>query len=49
VYHWGRIDGFRSSNGFYPDQGIVVIVLSNLETVDVWGLANRLGAMALAQ
>lgn len=49
VYHWGRIDGFRSSNGFYPDQGVVVIVLSNLETVDVWGLASRLGAMALGQ
>ena len=49
VYHWGRIDGFRSSNGFYPEQGIVVIVLSNLETVDVWGLASRLGAMALAE
>jgi len=47
VYHWGRIDGFRSSNGFYPDQGVVVIVLSNLETVDVWGLASRLGAIAL--
>jgi CubicO group peptidase (beta-lactamase class C family) len=22
VYHWGRIDGFRSSNGFYPDDDV---------------------------
>ena len=47
VYHWGRIDGFRSSNGFYPDEGVVVIVLNNLETVDVWGVASHLGKLAL--
>ena len=47
VYHWGRIDGFRSSNGFYPDEGVVVIVLSNLETVDVWAVASHLGRLAL--
>jgi len=49
VYHWGRIDGFRSSNGFYPDEGVVVIVLSNLETVDVWGVASQLGKLALGR
>jgi CubicO group peptidase (beta-lactamase class C family) len=48
VYHWGRIDGFRSSNGFYPNQSVIVIVLSNLETTDVWGIASKLGAMALS-
>jgi CubicO group peptidase (beta-lactamase class C family) len=49
VYHWGRIDGFRSSNGFYPDAGVVVVVLSNLETTDVWGISTTLGELALTQ
>jgi len=49
VYHWGRIDGFRSSNGFYPDEDLLVIVLSNLETVDTFGISTRLGTMARAQ
>lgn len=46
-YHWGRIDGFQSSNGFYPDAHVTVIVLSNLETVDTFGIASQLGAAAL--
>jgi CubicO group peptidase (beta-lactamase class C family) len=45
VYHWGRIDGFRSSNGFYPDDGVIVVLLSNLETTDVWGISDHLGRM----
>jgi CubicO group peptidase (beta-lactamase class C family) len=48
VYHWGRIDGFRSSNGFYPEDDVIVVVLSNLETVDVFGISTTLGAMARA-
>jgi CubicO group peptidase (beta-lactamase class C family) len=47
VYHWGRIDGFRSSNGFYPDKQVIVVVLSNLETTDVWGISHRLGQMVV--
>ena len=47
VYHWGRIDGFKSSNGFYPDGGVSIIVLSNLETTDVFGISLRLGQLAL--
>src|SRR5262249_52786070 len=39
VYHWGRIDGFRSSNGFYRAEGVSVILLSNLETVDTFGIS----------
>lgn len=45
IYHWGRIDGFRSSNGFYPDDGVMVVVLSNLETTDVWTVSDHLGRM----
>src|SRR5262249_27642851 len=33
VYHWGRIDGFLSSNGLYTDDDLDVIVLNNLESV----------------
>ncbi len=47
IYHWGRIDGFRSSNGFYPDDGVIVVVLSNLETTDVWGISDHLGRMLM--
>lgn len=49
VYHWGRIDGFRSSNGFYPVEDVTVIVLSNLETVDTFGISTKLGELAAAQ
>jgi CubicO group peptidase (beta-lactamase class C family) len=48
-YHWGRIDGFRSSNGFYPNDGIDIIFLSNLETVDTFGIARQLGTLMLGQ
>jgi len=46
-YHWGRVDGFQSSNGFYPQDQVIVIVLSNLETSDTWGISVRLGDLAL--
>ena len=45
IYHWGRIDGFRTSNGFYPEDGVIVVLLSNLETTDVWGISDHLGRM----
>jgi CubicO group peptidase (beta-lactamase class C family) len=48
-YHWGRIDGFKSSNGFYPDAHVTVILLSNLETVDTFGIASELGTVARKQ
>jgi CubicO group peptidase (beta-lactamase class C family) len=47
VYHWGRIDGFRTSNGFYPEDHVIVVLLSNLETTDVWGISDHLGQMVL--
>lgn len=46
-YHWGRIDGFKSSNGFYPHDQVIVIVLSNLETTNTWGISVDLGSMVL--
>ncbi len=46
-YHWGRIDGFMSSNGFFPDEQISVIVLSNMETTDTFGVSTQLGLLAL--
>jgi len=46
VYHWGHIDGFLSSNGFYPDDHRIVVVLSNLETTDVFGISTQLGKLA---
>src|SRR5262249_5638130 len=48
VYHWGRIDGFLSSNGFYPAQDLDVVVLNNLESTDVFGISTTLGTRALA-
>jgi CubicO group peptidase (beta-lactamase class C family) len=47
VYHWGHIDGFKSSNGFYAQEQICVVVLNNLETSDVFGISTQLGALAL--
>jgi CubicO group peptidase (beta-lactamase class C family) len=47
VYHWGHIDGFKSSNGFYPEEQISVVLLNNLETTDVFGISTRLGDLAL--
>ena len=46
IYHWGHIDGFLSSNGFYPDAHLIVVVLSNLETTDVFGISTQLGKLA---
>jgi CubicO group peptidase (beta-lactamase class C family) len=48
IAHPGRIDGFLSFNGFFPSDGVDVIVLSNIETTDVSGIALHLGEMALS-
>jgi len=47
IYHWGRIDGFISSNGFFPDEQVYVIVLSNLETSNVFQSAVHAGVLAI--
>lgn len=46
-YHWGRIDGFISSNGVVPDQQIYVIMLSNLETSNVFQGSETVTRMML--
>ena len=43
IWHDGRIDGFRTYIGRYVDDGITIIFLSNLATVDERALANSLG------
>jgi CubicO group peptidase (beta-lactamase class C family) len=48
-YHWGRIDGFRSSNEIYPNDDIDVVFLSNLESVDTFNISHQLGVLALTQ
>jgi CubicO group peptidase (beta-lactamase class C family) len=45
IYHWGHIDGFFTSNSFYPQDQVIVVVLSNLETSDVFGTSDKLGKM----
>ena len=47
IYHWGRIDGFISSSGFFPNEHVYVIVLSNLETSNVFQSAVNEGILAI--
>ncbi len=46
IYHVGRIDGFFAYNGFYSNKNLDVVVLSNLETTDVWQIGRMLADMA---
>jgi CubicO group peptidase (beta-lactamase class C family) len=47
IYHLGHIDGFLTYNGFYPQDNVDVVLLSNLETTAVLSISVHLGAMAL--
>ncbi len=42
IGHPGRIDGFSTSIARYPEQGVTVIVLSNLWSADADGISARL-------
>jgi CubicO group peptidase (beta-lactamase class C family) len=42
IWHDGRVDGFRTYNGLYPDDGVTIIFLSNLSTLDELALARAL-------
>ncbi len=44
-YHLGGIDGYISFNGFYPDQDVDIVVLSNLESTDVLKIAQDLASL----
>jgi CubicO group peptidase (beta-lactamase class C family) len=48
VWHDGKIPGFRTYNGFYPQDGITLIVLSNLATLDEIALAGELQMVLFA-
>jgi D-alanyl-D-alanine carboxypeptidase len=48
IWHDGRVDGFRTYNGLYLDDGITIIVLSNLSTLDELALAKALEQIVFA-
>ena len=48
IWHDGKIPGFRTYNGFYPQQGITLIVLSNLATLDEIALAGEIQRIIFA-
>lgn len=46
IYHPGYMSGAATYFGRYPDDGLTVIVLSNLEVANVTGIADTLAGMA---
>ena len=48
IWHDGRVDGFRTYNGRYPDDGVTIILLSNLSTLDELALARTLEQIVFA-
>ncbi len=48
IWHDGRVDGFRTYIGRYPDDRVTIIFLSNLATVDELALASTLEQIVFA-
>jgi len=48
IWHDGRVDGFRTYNGLYLDDGVTIIFLSNLSTLDELALAKTLERIVFA-
>jgi len=48
IWHDGKIPGFRTYNGLYPQDGITLIVLSNLATLDEIALAGEVQGILFA-
>ena len=48
IWHDGRVDGFRTYNGLYLDDGVTIIFLSNLSTLDELALARALEQIVFA-
>jgi CubicO group peptidase (beta-lactamase class C family) len=48
IWHDGRVDGFRTYNGLYLDDGVTIIFLSNLSALDELALARALEQIAFA-
>jgi hypothetical protein len=44
----GSVLGFWAYNGFYPGRDIIVVVLSNLDTVNINAISARLNQLATA-
>ncbi len=44
-YHPGGIDGYVSYNGFYPDRDVDIVVLSNVESTDVFKIGLDLASL----
>jgi hypothetical protein len=47
IWHYGLIDGFRNYIGRAVDDGVTVIILSNLSTLDAISLGHRIENMVL--
>ena len=48
IWHDGRVDGFRTYNGLYLDDGVTIIFLSNLSALDELALARVLEQIVFA-
>ncbi len=48
IWHDGRVNGFRTYIGRYPDDGVTIIFLSNLSTLDELALARALERIVFA-
>ena len=48
IWHDGKIPGFRSYIGRYPDDGVTIIIVSNLATLDEMVLAHELEQIVFA-
>jgi CubicO group peptidase (beta-lactamase class C family) len=48
IWHDGRVNGFRTYNARYPDDGVTIIFLSNLSTLDELALARQLEQIVFA-
>jgi CubicO group peptidase (beta-lactamase class C family) len=46
VNHSGSVLGFWSYNGFYPARDVIVVILSNLDTVDINTVSAELNRLA---
>lgn len=48
INHSGSVLGFWAYNGFYPARDIIVVILSNLDTVNINAISARLNQLATA-
>ena len=48
IWHDGRVDGFRTYNGLYLDDGVTIIFLSNSSALDELALARALEQIVFA-